>query len=422
MFDNYGYRHDITLRVFSASDDSKRRYDINIRVYSTYDINTNPVIDVTPERNQRRGEPTIDAIRKALQSHLKLGTRTRWRRPPDDFKVAFVLPNSGNCAILMEKKSPFYKLMEQRMPKKNLMMALCRTLYRSAFEKEPTVLLSYLFKMINIPENVSYCLENRTPYWFYDIETREKVEVRLQTKLISNDMVALEISDGVWGSISIKDLDVFVNYFYHGHTRAKKWKLMSPKKLWTTLMLEPPTDSQEKLMVEFLTQNRTQDIVENRAVELMKSLESRYPDRIRVIDLDADRKVMLVRGKMCDWVIIDATGKTTTQKVKTYVFIDNRYLSDADVRRSGRNFANGQLRGPICIDNIHTNSSVGDQYAARALALMNDKATIAMIHTISGYIPREIRDSHKAIEFRTLTSRIEQFDSLDKDYDWKVLL
>ena len=50
----------------------------------------------------------------------------------------------------------------------------------------------------------------------------------------------------------------------------------------------------------------------------------------------------------------------------------------------------GDFRGPICIDNIHTNSSTGDQFAARALALLNDKLMLDRVYTIKKYMPSKV--------------------------------
>ena len=367
----------------------------------------------------------IKGIKIALQNFLGWGRRNRRWGAPNDFKVAFVLPNNNNATFMVEKKEPYYKLMSQRVTKKNLMTALSRALYRSCFEEDAQTLTIYLFRMIMLPENVSYVLENRTPFWFFDVETREKVEVRLNTQMIDNDKAALEISDGVWGPISVKDLDIFVNYFYHGHTRAKKWAYMSPKKLWKELMGEEPSSSQEKLMVEFLCQNRTQDIVENRAKELMNSLTVRYPDRIRLVDV-GKYTAMLIRGKKADWIIVDSTYKTQIQKVKTYVFIHDDLLqpTDADTRssyrrsNSGLSFMGGQLRGPICIDNVHSNSSLGDQYAARGLALLNDNITMKLVNTIGRYVPKELKDDiDKVSRFD-----IPFVDITGKERDWKVIV
>ena len=131
--------------------------------------------------------------------------------------------------------------------------------------------------------------------------------------------------------------------------------------------------------MEFLSQNSTQDQLENRARQLMKELTQKYEGRIKMFDYK-NNSVMVVRGKLCDWVIIDSTYKTNIQKVKTYVFIHEDYFT-GEMQSVKHEFLSGQLRGPICIDNIHDNSSVGDQYAARALALLNDNITLDLIYT-----------------------------------------
>ena len=424
MFENYGHSVKVTLRV-STADDSNKYHSTDFDIYSTYPLqpieqqgrrlaygHERPIINASIARHTNKGEPLILGIKSALLSALGWGSRSYYYKAPDNFKVAFVLPNCGNATFMIEKKKPFYKLMEQRMTKKNLLIALSRALYRSCFEDDAQTLMVYLFRMINLPENVSYVLENRTPYWFFDIETREKMEVRLNTRMISNDTAALEISDGIWAPISVKDLDTFVNYFYHDNSRAKKWAYMSPKKLWTVLMETSPSTSQEKLMVEFLSQNRTQDIVENRARELMESLTKRYPDRIRILER-GKFTLMLIRGKKADWVIIDSTYKTQIQKVKTYVYIDGKYVTEGT--RGGTKFIYGQLRGPICIDNVHTNSSVGDQYAARGLALLNDTITMKLVNTISRYIPKELLDDPEA------ESRFDFEGFTGQEEEWRVI-
>ena len=75
---------------------------------------------------------------------------------------------------------------------------------------------------------------------------------------------------------------------------------------------------------------------------------------------------------------------------------------------------NGQLRGPICIDNIHDNSSVGDQYAARALALLNDDITVKLIYTIGRYLPDSLKEGNAE-------SRFENFDSLHESEGWGII-
>ena len=88
---------------------------------------------------------------------------------------------------------------------------------------------------------------------------------------------------------------------------------------------------------------------------------------------------MFVRGKMADWVLTDSTYKSSIQSVSTYVYYYSEYEDD-------RSYAEGWLAGPICIDNMTKHSSLGDQFAARAFALLNDAMTIQLVSTINHYL------------------------------------
>ena len=125
---------------------------------------------------------------------------------------------------------------------------------------------------------------------------------------------------------------------------------------------------------------------------------------------------MIVRGKLADWVIINSAYKTQTQKVKTFVFIDdivqNHPMKDCDP------LIEGNFRGPICIDNIHTNSSLGDQYAARALALLNDNVTVKLVSTIAKYIPKSILEGERISRLGVEWEDIDE----NMDYDWEKLI
>ena len=434
MNDEYEHTCQTTVRIFAADDTRDKFYSTRINIHSTYPITGGRSrwtdeynLDIRLRRSTIKGEPMILSIKNDMQRFLGWGARG-YNNAPKTFKCAFEFPDvktkGGTPAtFIVEKKQPYYHLMSNRMTKKNLMIALSRGIYRSCFEEDALVLTDYLYKMITLPENVSYVLENKTPYWFFKLPQREKVDVRLNTKLIGPKECALEISDGVWAPIGIRDLDIFVDYFYHGHARAKKWAYKSPKKIWNILMGTMPTSSQEKLMMEFLSQNRTQELVENRAKKLMENLTLKYPKRIKSFVFE-NNTIMVIRGKLCDWVIIDSTYKTNIQKVKTYAFVSHEATATeiADSRkgysamqRQKNVFYNGNLRGPICIDNIHDNSSVGDQYAARALALLNDEATLKLVYTIAKYLPKSVRDGN-------LESRFENFESLDESAPWSVIV
>ena len=438
MFDHYGHKYECEFRIFTADDDRESYNSTRVDLYCTYENNritshaSRTVYNsfhlrsdrVTEEgryiinsqiqsRAYHKGEPLILELKNTLQDILGWGSRRNSVvTAPQTFKMAFVLPESG-MAVMVEKGTTYYQLMNQRVRKKNLLFALSRFIYRSCFESEPQALLQYIIRMITMPENVTYVLENRTPFFYFNIKEREKVNCRLNTKLISNTEAVIEISDGIWAPIDINDLDIMVNYFYHEHARARTWANMTPKKLWTRLMGEEPSSSQLQLMEEFLVQNRTSDMVENRAKELMASLEVKYPDRIKILDIKDGYKIMIVRGRLADWIIINSAYKTQTQKVKTFVFVDEKVsLNESDP------LVRGNFRGPICIDNIHTNSSLGDQYAARALALLNDNVTVKLVSTIAKYVPRSILEGERISRLGVEWEDINE----DMDYDWQKLI
>ena len=433
MFESYGYTYVVNFQIFSP-DDSKKSFTTTFVIYSSYQINrlyshdnnmpiksgigTNTFRITTHGEKHLKGDPVINVMKRELRSFFKWGGRDYYAAPKE-WKIALTTIDK-KMALIMEKGSTHYTFMGQRTKKENLLQALSRFIYRSCFEKDPVKLLEYIMKLITLPENVAYVLENRTPFWYFNVKEREKVNCRLNTVLISNTEAAIEISDGIWAPISIADLDIMVNYFYHEHSRAKTWANTTPKKLWTKLMGEEPSEAALELMEEFLVQNRTSDMVENRAKELMNSLEVKYPDRIKILDYTNNRnnkyKVMLVRGKLCDWVIINSTYKTDTQKVKTYVFISDEAMpikadKDFDTKLVGR------FNGPICIDNIHANSSLGDQYAARALALLNDNVTVKLVNTIGRYIPTKVMNGEVKSRFT-----VDWEFMGDLDYNWDTVI
>ena len=273
----------------------------------------------------------------------------------------------GDAMMWIQKNNSVYSLNSKRMNLEDISRAIAKVIYRSCFDRSAESLESYIDKVVLHPTNVLYAIENRTPYQFWD-EGR-KVTVRINTKLIGEDEAALEISEGIWGSICIKDLNSFINVFGLGSSRSKTWYRITPKKLWAKLMGSQPSESQHKLMIAWLMQNRTQLMVENRAKALLVNLEKEY-DNIYMIYHERNMG-LFVRGKEADWIIADAVRGTNSnhQKVNTFFW-------------SGEKWA-----GPICIDNLHVNSSVGDQLAARAMMLLNDTQAGEMIYTIRSLAP-----------------------------------
>lgn len=240
-------------------------------------------------------------------------------------------------------------------------------------------------KILKTPEDILYCLENRTPYHFYEGVALERV--RLNLKQVGPSEYALEIADGKWGPIKEKDLTTYLGHYLHGHRRGT-WKFLSPKKLYTRIMGAEPKDSELKMMIAFLLQNRTQDLVEERAKKLIEDMAIQHSDRILVIagvDYDSDDEdawkpmKILVKGEKTDWLLKEngTTYSGDTQRVSTYCLMtETTIVEDGFIKKT-------EWYGPICIDTGGKDPSLGDQFASRILSLMNDASAAMRVSTIS---------------------------------------
>jgi len=117
---------------------------------------------------------------------------------------------------------------------------------------------------------------------------------------------------------------------------------------------------------------------------------------------------MYVRGRGYDWKLTNNRYKTGIQMVSTYIWQPKK---DVVAEFAEQNWMLGNISevegtkyfnitednkedfkfwsGPICIDNVANNSPLGDQFAGRALALLNDLITVKMVSTIRGYMTHD---------------------------------
>ena len=335
---------------------------------------------IYPSSYRGSHEPTIAAIKEWLNIRLGL-TRKGVKKYS---KYITIGDKETGLKVLINKIGTRYHLMGEMQAKDTILTALARVVYKSCFTKDIDAMYAYMLHHLRLPANVSYALENRAPYHWY--KKGIKIEVRFNVRMIGQDTCALEISDGIWAQISVQQMNIYMNYYWNGHHKGS-WKYLSPRALWRKLMGAEPTEAQLKMMIAFLEQNRTDDIVQNRALELVASLEKQYEGRLAVIWSDDKKKIdaMAVRGKIADWIITDNEYKSDIQAVSVFIY-------QKDNAGSARiPCQTGVLGGPICIDNMTRNSSIGDQFAARALALLNDVNTVKIVNTISRYLDK---DSH----------------------------
>jgi len=360
----------MNLKIYKP-DDSGEFY--TTEVHTQYNFSHDRV---NPLSFRRMHEPTVSALKEWVVTSLRLNVRGRSEKVSEFLTIG---PEVTGLKLMVNKIGTRYHLMGEMASKDTIVTAIARTLYKSCFENDNDKLYSYMLYHLRLPSNVSYALENRAPFHWY--KKGQKVDVRFNVKMIGPDMCAMEISDGVWGEISVKQMNIYMNYYWLGQMKGS-WKLLSPRKLWKKVMSKEPSEGQLKMMKAFLEQNRTDDIVQNRALELVQSLEKQYPDRLAVKWMPDKKgiKAMAIRGKVADWIITDNEFKSDIQAVSTFLF-------SADTGTGDRlTYQSGILKGPICIDNMTRNSSVGDQFAARALALLNDNITIKIVNTIHRYL------------------------------------
>jgi len=382
------------LRI-STPDDSRKTNDTTIRC-DTFNFGTTRSVSII------RGQK--DPVHAGLVEFWRsvISPRNRYSR---GFGYRFNhVVMIKTCPVVLSREGIRYQLNGKSYSLATICSALARLTYKSCFEDNPEVLLSSLYSTLSLPENVRYCLENRAPYHF--IDDYEKIEVRLNVVQIGDNMLAMEISDGVWGEITPKQLDTFCNYYHLGKSRGS-WKKLGPKYLFKKLIGREATLSEEKVMKAFLRQNRTQDMVEQRALELVRDLCEQHEGRIHAVyDDEGILQTMYVRGRGYDWKLTNNKYKSGIQMVSTYIWQpDKDDTEDIDCStwegtevEDGTIYLNNDIwqkkywRGPICIDNVANNSPLGDQFAGRALALLNDLITVKMVSTIRGYM---IHDANK---------------------------
>lgn len=366
-------------------------------------------------------DPVLTALQVTIDSHLLVRPRRSYYRYNEDVPASVSTTNiftwkftDGDFTMVYQKtKSQFY-INGMKLNKADILSILSKVVYRTCFVRSSVELYTYLNQLVVVPPNVMYCVENRTPYSFWDVRSEvlprgsvrgKKYSVTLTTQIISDTECALEISENIWAPIKIKELNQFINYHKFDKQRSKRWAL-SPERLWEMLFRSKPSYSQRNVMYSFLQQNRTQDRVEERAQQLLVDLTKEHPNKIFKFtsrNIQGNRGIksnaLLVKGIAHDWMLIPNNSRTMHQKVNAYKVMGaysysewaletNKYTAMSIFRMASDLQPTSiiGLQGPICIDTLHGNSSEGDQMASRALALMNDKVTSRYIKTLTPYL------------------------------------
>lgn len=264
---------------------------------------------------------------------------------------------------------------------------------------------------------ISTAIVNKVEYTFYD--KGKKVTTLLNLEKTSKETTAVELYEGVWCDFKDNKIKTFL-----ASCRGNKNKFyaVSPEEIYYLSRGEFLSKSQIQTVYAFLGQNRKSTLVERRSMELFKDLTERFKGKIFEVSMfvesnddEKQKMAMAVAGKQLDWVVVDRGYKQGRQDVSTYaIFSLSNYRKvtgsssiswvckddSGDMPslsgKHGWECAESKNQfltiGPICIDQAHSGISLGDQFASRAMALLNDIHSFKHVSTLSGYsryIPKD---------------------------------
>ena len=214
---------EIEIRILKADDSQKRDVvKINILSETNYvhaqsDIDwhnyryesTNPIFSATKDYFKNNLIKRRDSRR-----HYR-GHYPSFKSNPDsnDFNVQMTI---SGMPISIEKTKGRININGHYTTLDTVCGALAKLAIMSINESNIMKLFSALNEFLDTPENIHYVLENKVPYHFYERSGRYgKIEVRLNINQIGLDTYALELSDGIWGEITPKQLDSYCNFYLH---------------------------------------------------------------------------------------------------------------------------------------------------------------------------------------------------------------
>ena len=321
-----------------------------------------------------------DSMMKQFISDSNLSNEMTW--------ITFRYSDGDSLVILRREGS---KLMMNGVQKnqKDVALALAKIISFGAENRSADAMDNYIDRNTMYSANVLYALQNRMPYWI--MQDGRRVNVKINVKLISREKVAFEIGPNIWASLDVKEANTFIDCYRNDTKRSRKWAAISPSNLWFNMFNAHASESEREQMIAWFLQNRTEDIVDKRAFELLQSLDARYKE-ITLIDLrkgewssydisTALPYAMHVRGELSDWIVYGNGKKQGTQRCSVVDIISSTERGTA-----------------YCIDDVNGKNVVGDQMATRAMLVKNDKQAKTLVRTLQGIEYRAYRTPTKDIK------------------------
>ena len=342
-------------------------------------------------------------------------------------------PNGRKIIIWQEGRKTFmngFRVLKNNIPNYLMTIFVIARKYETDEEFE-----NYLHRLLTADPVVSKAITDKVLYTFYKDDGTE-VETLLSINLIGDNEIAIELNPGTWVPLTVPK---FKSFYNAAQGRKNKFSHISPEELYHVCTRKILSEGDRRMTHAFLEQNRKSALREKRSLELIQDLQTRFKG-IEAYEVDISssntqnylsrdtqstdiRDAMFVEGKQLNWCVLNRNLKTTGQQdVSTFmvsridkkdvivkkddawvngvcptlmlngreIYLQNRSggYTNADFLKAKN--SNGEtvvyyLYGPICIDNAETDVSIGDQFAGRALALLNDTHAMVNVSTLASF-------------------------------------
>lgn len=269
-----------------------------------------------------------------------------------------------------------------------------------------------ILDFLETPIEINDAVINKIKYKFIT-EAGDVEETLLDIEKISSDSVAIQFYTDIWIEMKHRQAVMFIRACNGG---SNKYSAIPYQELYHLCTGEYLTPSQEKVVEAFMIQNKSSTLVTKRSMELVEKLHKTFPNVHPYEQLDWEgnctQRGLYVRGPGTSWVIShghkDGQHILGRQNVQTYNFYHAIVPTDAEtwilkLKRHDADFSTIYRdlgirssvytdginlycnRGSICIDQMDTNISLGDQIASRVMVFINDKNNINTVSTLRGY-------------------------------------
>ena len=352
-----------------------------------------------------------------------------------DSKISFVV---------MKKKSTYFingdKISGANLNKLINFIFVKLNAYKNSDEIDDDII-----KFQKIDPLITDTIINKLKYKYYSPSSNRFEETMLNMQIIGSDMVAFELYSDKWVPLDVKKAIQFIRSCNGGDN---KFFAIPYQELYRRATGKFLTSSEEKVVDAFLLQNRSSTLVTKRSMELVEKLAA-FP-AINRVELytqgywDSKKGIketgLHIKGKGASWLVTHSheEGKHILgrQNVKTQhllhlknlVEVAGDNISWAIQDQEGRQvysinekssvYSDGEnyymLGGSICIDQMDSEISLGDQIASRSLLLMSDKDNIKKVSTLNGYArSMDLPRNQEVVKDGLLTLRPVKFTAED---------